>query len=200
MAEPVLGNFSVRTRTFLLLPVRVFVGALFLLLVIEQLKAGWLGADAMQHHWQPLVDKMQWTALQGLLNKYVLAHSAAAGAILMFVKAVIGVLLIIGLGVRPASLVGMVLVGVQVLVFGYSKVVVAGRPPEGEVKPIIREALELHTQQFGLYGLIFLVLLVFFLTGAGRSFGLDGLMWRRRTRRLARAAESAASSEEPTGL
>ena len=201
MAKEIPGNFGVRTRTFVLVPVRVFLGVLLVLFVIDQLKKGWLGADGMRLVWQPFIDNMHWGALKGLLTKHVL-NKDATGGIFMSLEALVGILLIVGLGVRLASAIGMGLSGLQLLVFGYgyTGALAAVRPVGALDEPMMRAALELHLPQLGLYALMFLLLLACLLTGAGKSFGLDGMIGRGRARRLAKAAEAAPSAEEPLRL
>ena len=197
MAKPVPGNFSVRTRTFLLLPLRLFVGVVLLLQVYEQWDDNWVRGDGLRQAWQSSVGRMFFAPLRDLLTKHALANTEAAGGIIMALEALVGVLLIVGLYVRLASFVGMAITGLQVLVVGvgYRVMVQAEAAAEGAAGSV-GQGLQTHMPAFALYGLMFLVLLVFFFTGAGRSFGLDGLIWRRRARRLAKAAEVGPSSEE----
>ena len=192
MAETVPGNFSVRTRTFLLVPARLFIGALFILVALDQARSGWFSGTGIQAAWGPAVEAMPLAPLRTFLTQWVLPYGTAAGSIIVAVEFVIGGFLILGLGVRLMSLLGMVLTGVETLVFGWS-LSAAPVSPQGEAgAQVVRQGLELHTQELGLYGLLFLVLLVFLFTGAGRSLGLDGFLWRRRTRRLAQGKEPAA--------
>jgi hypothetical protein len=61
-----------------------------------------------------------------------------------------------------------------------------------EALQVVPQSLPEHAKELvGLYGLIFLVLLVFLFTGAGRSIGLDGFLWRRAARRLTQAKGQA---------
>jgi uncharacterized membrane protein YphA (DoxX/SURF4 family) len=195
MSEMVPGNFSVRTRTFLLVPARVFLGLLFILMAVDQARGGWLSSTGMQTDWGPWVQTMPIAPLKSFLTRWVLPFGPVAG-IFVAVEFFIGALLILGFGVRLVSLLGMVLTGIETLVFGYS-VRLVPMATQGETgTQLFRQGLELHTKELGLYGLIFLVLLVFLFTGAGRSIGLDGLLWRRAARRLAQAKGQAP--EPPT--
>ncbi len=203
MAQPVPGNFSVQTRTFLLVPIRVFVGALFIRLAIDQFGAGWYKGEAMREAWQPYVNSMQWAQLRDFLTENVLGHSATAGGILMVLEVLVGALLVVGLSVRLASLIGMAHAALHAVVFGYSVRLVPVVGGEEQAAQVVRRIFDFHTQPLGLYGLMFLVLLAFLLTGAGRSFGLDGMVWRRRARRAVKAAEKGeeapAESTPPFG-
>jgi uncharacterized membrane protein YphA (DoxX/SURF4 family) len=186
MSEMVPGNFGVRTRTFLLVPARVFLGAFFILIALNQWRGGWFAGTGMQAEWGPAVETMPLAPLKAFLTKWVL-HFGTVGGIIMALEFVVGALLILGFGVRLMSLLGMVLTGVETLVFGCS-VRLVPVPGQGEAATqLVRQNLELHTKELGLYGLMFFVLLVFLFTGAGRSFGLDGFLWRRSARRLAQA-------------
>ena len=190
MAQPVPGNFGVRTRTFLLVPIRVFVGVVLLLQMYNQWDAGWVQSDALRQAWAPSVDLMFFTPLRDLLTKYVLQNSEVAGGIIMVLELLVGVALIIGLYVRLASLAGMLVSGLQVLALGIGhQAMVQGEAAAEQAASSVGQGLQVHMPALGLYGLMFLVLLAFFLTGAGRSFGLDGMIWRRRARRMAPAVE-----------
>ena len=193
MAQPVPGNFGVRTRTFLLVPVRVFVGVVLLLQMYDQWDQNWVQAQGLREAWGPAVQRMFFAPLREFFTQYVLARSEAAGGAIMVLELLVGVFLIIGLYVRLASLVGMVLAGLQFMVLGVGhRVVASAAEVAGEAAAAAGpQGWAIHTPEFALYGLLFLVLLVFFFTGAGKSFGLDGMIWRRRARRLARAAEAA---------
>lgn len=194
MSEVVPGNFSVRTRTFLLVPARVFLGLLFILMAVDQARGGWLSGTGMQTEWGPAVHVMPLAPLKTLLTKWILPSTPAAG-IIVTAEFVIGAFLVLGFSVRLVSLLGMVLTGVETLVFGYSARVVP-MAMQGETgAQLFRQGLERHTKDLGLYGLMLLVLLVFLFTGAGRSIGLDGFLWRRAARRLAQAKGQA--SEPP---
>jgi len=199
MAHPVPGNFGVRTRTFLLVPLRVFVGVVLLLQMYDQWDQNWVQGDGLRQAWEPGVRLMFFAPLREFLTKYVLARSQAAGGAIMVLELLVGVFLIIGLYVRLASLVGMVVSGLQLLILGVGhRVVASAAEAAAEAASAAPQGWVIHTPEFGLYGLLFLSMLVFFLTGAGKSFGVDGMVWRRRARRLARAAEAAQKAETPS--
>lgn len=198
MPETVPGNFSVRTRTFLLVPARVFIGALFILVALDQARSGWFSGTGMQADWGPAVEAMPLAPLRTFLTQWVLPYGTASGSIIVALEFIIGGCLILGLGVRLTSLLGMVLTGVETLVFGCGPHAAPVSAQAETSAQAVRPGLELHTKELGLYGLLFLVLMVFLFTGAGRSLGLDGFLWRRRTRRLAPGKKPAA--EPPAGL
>jgi len=171
------------------------VGAVLLLQMYGQWDQNWVRGDGLKQAWQSSMERMFFTPVRDILTKYVLANSEAAGGIIMALEALVGVLLIIGLYVRLASLVGMVITGLQLLVLGIGyKTLALAEAAAQEAATYVGQGFQIHMPAFALYGLMFLVLLVFFLSGTGKSFGLDGVVWRRRARRLAGLAEQ---SEEP---
>jgi len=186
MVQPVAGNFNVRTRTFLLVPLRVFLGVVLLLQVYSQWDNNWIRADGLKEQWQASADLMFCPVLRDLVHQYVLPNSQTAAAVIMFVEVLVGVGLIIGFNVRLASLAGALLSGLQFMVLGIGHKTLS---PEG-----VAQGFQHRMPGAALYGLMFLTFLVFLLTGAGKSFGLDGMIWRRRARRLARPVEQ---EEEP---
>ena len=177
MAEPAAGNFKVRTRTFLLVPLRVFLGVVLLLQVYDQWDKNWIRADGLREQWQSSVDLTFCPVLRDLLHQYVLPNSQTAAAVIMFVEILVGVGLIIGLYVRLASFAGALVTGLQLMVLGVGYKALSA---EG-----MAQGFQHHLPEVALYGLMFLTFLAFLLTGAGKSFGLDGMIWRRRARRLA---------------
>jgi len=190
MAQPAAGNFNVRTRTFLLVPLRVFLGVVLLLQVYNQWDNNWIRAEGLREQWQSKVDLMFSPVLQDLLRQYVLPNSHTAAAVIMFVEILVAMGLIIGLYVRLASLAGALVTGLQLMVLGVGHRTLSA---EG-----VAQGFQYHMPEVALYGLMFLVLLVFLLTGAGKSFGLDGMIWRRRARRLAKPVEQ--DDEPPSQL
>jgi len=132
------------------------------------------------------VNRMFCPMIQDLLRQYVLPHSQTAAAIIMLLELLVGVGLLIGLYVRLASVAGALVTGLQLLVLGFGHRTLA----EG-----VGQGFQHHMPEVALYGLMFLSLLAFLLTGAGKSFGLDGMIWRNRARRLAKATEQT----EPPG-
>jgi len=183
MARPIPGNFSVRTRTVLLLPLRVFVGVVFLLQVYEHWDQGWLSGEGFREALQPFLSSSHLPLLRELIRAHVLEWSSAAGPMIMLLEGIIGVLLIVGLMVRLSSLLGMLLTGLWFVLFGFSTVMEPARQAEGAWL----RSLQINSPALSLYGLLFLVVLVFLLTGAGRSFGLDGFIWRWQARRAVKA-------------
>jgi len=184
MPQAVPGNFSVRTRTFLLLPLRLFLGCFLVLSAYDKWAWEYYISERLKAAWAPAVKQVHWATFRSFLTDTVLPHSNIFGAFLIAAEFVIGALLIIGLWVRLASLLGMAISAVYVMVLGYGIQPALGG--EGTGLQFFR-----NPEQFGLYGLMFLLFLLFFLTGAGRSFGLDGMVWRRRARRLTQVAEQS---------
>ena len=191
MAQSVPGNFGVQTRTFLLVPVRVFLGVVLFLQMYSQWDSNWVRGNGLRDAWEPSARLVFFAPLWNFLVTYVFRNSELAGFVILALELLVGVLLIIGLYVRLASLLGMALSGLQLLVFGVGYRTLA--QVEGAAT-LVGQGFRIHMPDFALYGLMFLVFLVLMLTGAGRSFGLDGMVWRRRAGRLPRAEEENAEA------